>query len=80
MSRGLVAGRDFAIIGFDDEPSSQYFGLTTLRPPLQDLGAEALRLILRMINKQSRFVQMRLRSEMIERSSTSTRFSRSRPG
>lgn len=75
MPRGLIAGRDFSIIGFDDHPDSQYYGLSTLKPPVYSLGAESVLLLLRMINKQSGFVQLRLRSDIIHRTSTSMKHS-----
>ena len=31
--RGLKAGLDFAILGFDDDPEARAMGLTSLRPP-----------------------------------------------
>ncbi|HEY3332195.1 MAG TPA: GntR family transcriptional regulator [Capsulimonadaceae bacterium] len=44
-SVGVAAGEGFQLIGFDDIPASRRRGLTTLRPPLNDIGAEAARLL-----------------------------------
>ncbi len=41
--RGIVPGRDFGIIGFDDEPRAFTRGLTTIRPPLEAMAIEAIR-------------------------------------
>ncbi len=44
-SEGVKAGHDFSLLGFDDIPAARRRGLTTLRPPLYDIGAEAARLL-----------------------------------
>jgi len=67
---GLKAGEDYYIIGFDDSPGSQSTGLTTMRPPLEELGSEAGRLIMRMLFGLSVSTQIRLRSHLIVRSSS----------
>ncbi|HEY3333235.1 MAG TPA: GntR family transcriptional regulator [Capsulimonadaceae bacterium] len=46
---GLVAGRDFGLVGFDDEPVAYTSGLTTVRPPLEDMAAEAVKLSTRCL-------------------------------
>lgn len=43
---GLVAGRDVSVIGFDDHPASNAFGLTTIRQPVRDIGRLGARLML----------------------------------
>ncbi len=43
---GLVAGSDVSIIGFDDHPASNAFGLTTIRQPVRDIGRLGARLML----------------------------------
>lgn len=42
----LVAGHDVSIIGFDDHPASEAFGLTTIRQPVRDIGRLGARLML----------------------------------
>lgn len=46
--RGLVLPRDLSVIGFDDLPEarSSFPGLTTVRVPLQEMGAAAVRAVL----------------------------------
>ena len=43
VERGLTAGRDYLIVGFDDAPRSLELGLSTLTPPLTAMGREAVR-------------------------------------
>lgn len=45
-ARGLQAGRDISVIGFDDLPESQAVGLTTVRQPIAEKGRLAGRLLL----------------------------------
>jgi len=73
---GLVAGRDFAILGFDDEPQARVLGLTSLRPPMQGMAREAARLLLDHVAGNDGSLQVRLRAQVIPRASTGPR----RPG
>lgn len=43
---GLTPGRDVSVIGFDDHPASNAFGLTTIRQPVRDIGRLGARLML----------------------------------
>ena len=43
---GLTAGVDVSVIGFDDHPASDAFGLTTIRQPVRDIGRLGARLML----------------------------------
>jgi DNA-binding LacI/PurR family transcriptional regulator len=70
---GVNAGRDFFVLGFDDIPESRRAGLTTLRPPLFDMGREAARLLTTMLAEgeiQGESLHVRLVSKLIERSTT----------
>ncbi|MGO4602514.1 LacI family DNA-binding transcriptional regulator [Terrabacter sp. 2YAF2] len=40
---GLEPGQDLALVGFDGHDMAQFFGLTTVVQPLEDLGAHAAR-------------------------------------
>lgn len=75
---GLTPGRDFAIIAFDDHPNARLAGLSTMRPPMQALGAEMGRLLLLAARGEPTNLQTRLRWQLIPRSSTDT-LSRSGP-
>lgn len=44
--RGLRIPRDLSIVGFDDLPTAQEIGLTTIRQPMIDKGRAAARLLL----------------------------------
>jgi LacI family transcriptional regulator len=52
---GLKLPQDLSIVGFDDAPSSALVtpALTTVRQPLLDIGAEALRLLVALIEGES---------------------------
>jgi DNA-binding LacI/PurR family transcriptional regulator len=67
---GKVAGRDFGLIGFDDDARSCSLGLSTVRPPVEAMGEEAGRLLLRTMHGQKQGLQVRLRSHLIPRAST----------
>ena len=70
---GLEAGRDFAVLGFDDDPHARSIGLTSLRPPMQGMGREAARLLLEALRGVHGSLQVRLRAHVIPRASTSRR-------
>jgi DNA-binding LacI/PurR family transcriptional regulator len=63
----IVAGRDYGLVGFDDEPRAIARGLTTIRPPLEELGAEAVRLGLSLTNPPGSSVVVSLRANVVER-------------
>lgn len=62
-----IAGRDFGLIGFDDDPQACFVGLTTMRPPLEELGAGAAHLLIRSLNGDKSGLQLRLRSHLVAR-------------
>jgi len=43
---GRNAGAHYGLVGFDDEPIAFSHGLSTMRPPLEAIGAEAMKLAL----------------------------------
>jgi len=67
---GATAGLDYGLIGFDDDPLSVSAGLTTVRPPIEAMGEEAGRMLLRALAGESSGLQLRLRSRIIPRAST----------
>jgi DNA-binding LacI/PurR family transcriptional regulator len=73
---GKIAGKDFGLIGFDDDQESRSLGLTTVRPPLEALSAEASRLVLRAFEGDRTASQVRMHSRLIARSSTSSQVQR----
>lgn len=46
LEHGWKPGRDYMIIGFDDEPRAKYHHLSTMRPPFEAMGREAGRLLI----------------------------------
>lgn len=46
LSRGLIAGVDVTVTGFDDVPAALPAGLTTVRQPLEGKGRLAIELLL----------------------------------
>lgn len=67
--RGLTAGKDFALVSFDDHPEARIVGLTTFRPPMDMLGKEAALLLMKAMQGEKTCLQVRLRSNLIPRSS-----------
>ncbi len=65
-ARGIRPGIDLGVIGFDDAPGSIEIGLSSVRPPLEQLGAYAARHLL----ANSPIAQHTLPSLVILRSST----------
>lgn len=66
----LTMGPGFGLIGFDDDARSCAAGLTTVRPPVEAMGEEAGRLLLRALRGDKQGVQVRVRSQVIPRAST----------
>ena len=67
---GREPGRDFALIGFDDIPQSGFCGLSSIRPPSEEMGREAARLLLRNLSGENVQLQVCLRSHLMARAST----------
>ncbi len=70
-SLGLRVPDDLSVIGFDNVPESALTTppLTTINQPLQRMGAEALRLLVDLIDGVERDVHVRLPTELLERAS-----------
>jgi len=47
--QGLVVGRDVRVLGYDDHPWAQELQLSSLRQPIEEMGAQATRLLLERI-------------------------------
>jgi len=67
---GLVPGKDFGIISFDDDQQARHIGLTSLRPPLEEMGEAAARLVLSILSGQEMTTQVSLRAHLLARAST----------
>ncbi len=70
---GLSAGMQFGLVGFDDDARSCTAGLTTVRPPVEAMGEEAARLLLRALHGDKKGLRLCLRSQLIPRASTNLR-------
>lgn len=70
---GLQAGRDYAIIGFDDAPRSQEMGLTTLQSPLEELGREAVQIAIRALRGERSVLRSCLHSKLAIRGTSQLR-------
>jgi LacI family transcriptional regulator len=68
---GLTVPDDLSVIGFDNVPESALASppLTTIAQPLQLMGAEALRLLVDLIDGVERDTHVRLPTELVERRS-----------
>lgn len=67
---GLEAGRDYAILGFDDTTQARFMGISSMRPPLISLGEEAANLIIEATIGHRARTQVRLCSQLIKRRSS----------
>ncbi|HEY3333318.1 MAG TPA: GntR family transcriptional regulator [Capsulimonadaceae bacterium] len=70
---GYIAGRDYAIIGFDDEPHARTAQLSSMRPPIEMMGTEASRLIMRSLHGEPANYQINLQWNLIARASSDFR-------
>ncbi|MFC0506951.1 LacI family DNA-binding transcriptional regulator [Micromonospora costi] len=70
-SMGLRVPDDLSVIGFDNVPESALVNppLTTIAQPLQQMGAEALRLLIDLIGGVERDTHVRLPTELVVRAS-----------
>jgi LacI family transcriptional regulator len=66
--RGWEAGRDYGLLGFDD--LARGLGLTSLRPPMEDLGREAAGLAVRLLRGEAPPLRMALQYGVMARTST----------
>ncbi|HEY3328479.1 MAG TPA: GntR family transcriptional regulator [Capsulimonadaceae bacterium] len=69
--RGASAGSDYLLIGFDDSKSITR-DISTMRPPLEELGTEAATMAINAISGTLTVHQVRLRSHLLARSTTNS--------
>ncbi len=65
--RGLVAGQDVSVTGFDDVPRAAELGLTTVRQPVQDKGRLMARMLVDPLVEAARVT---LPTDLVVRTST----------
>lgn len=68
--RGLRLGVDLALMGFDDTAEAAAAGLTSVNPPLETMGQETGRLVLRLLRKEQISKRTCLPWTVIPRAST----------
>ncbi|MFJ4620296.1 LacI family DNA-binding transcriptional regulator [Streptomyces sp. NPDC088812] len=71
--RGARVPRDVSVVGFDDLPESRWTtpALTTVRQPLAEMAATALRLLVRMMDgERPEGTRTELSTRLVERAST----------
>ncbi|MGC9476577.1 LacI family DNA-binding transcriptional regulator [Streptomyces mutabilis] len=71
--RGLTVPADMSVVGFDDLPEARWAApaLTTVRRPLSEMAATALRLLLRMMEgHHPESTRTELSTRLVERAST----------
>lgn len=68
---GRIVPQDVAVVGFDDLPFARYFSpaLTTVRAPIEQVGREAARQLICLINGQQTEILTLLRTELVIRES-----------
>ncbi len=68
---GIVPGRDIALTGYDDDPTSEFLGITSVRQPIDEVAATVFDILLGEINrKPCAERQVVLKPELIVRRST----------
>ena len=70
---GMKPGRDFGLVGFDDDNAARDHDLTSVRPPMREMGEEAARLLIRACKGERASMQICIRPLIISRGSTLSR-------
>jgi LacI family transcriptional regulator len=70
--RGMIAGHDYAITGYDDLPLAAHTNppLTTIRQPLHQMCEELIGLLMRRLDGEERAEHTMLRPELVIRASS----------
>ncbi|WP_230208057.1 LacI family DNA-binding transcriptional regulator [Microlunatus sp. Gsoil 973] len=68
--RGIAIPEELSVVGFDDLPEAEWAGLTTVRQPIAEMGAAALRLLLRTSESDRPPPREELATSLVVRSST----------
>ncbi len=66
-----VVGRDIFVVGFDDQPWAEAIGLSTVRQPVDEMGAMATELVLKRVNEpDASTIHQEVKPELIIRDSS----------
>ncbi|RYG38346.1 GntR family transcriptional regulator [bacterium] len=68
--RGCEVSRDYVIVGFDDDYGARHHGLSSMRPPLEELGEEAVRMAIQWATDPLSARRVTLHADLIARSSS----------
>ena len=68
---GRLIPQDVAVVGFDDIPFARYLSpaLTTVRAPIEEVGREAVRQLVRLINGEQAEALTLMPTELVIRES-----------
>jgi DNA-binding LacI/PurR family transcriptional regulator len=68
---GRLIPQDVAVVGFDDVPFARYLSpaLTTVRAPIEEIGREAVRQLVRLMNGEPAQALTLMRTELVIRES-----------
>jgi LacI family transcriptional regulator len=68
-SAGRIVPQDVALVGFDDVPSARFFSppLTTVRAPIEQVGREAVRQLVRLLDGEQAQALTLMRTELVIR-------------
>ncbi|HEY9289863.1 MAG TPA: LacI family DNA-binding transcriptional regulator [Microlunatus sp.] len=69
-SRGIAIPEQLSLVGFDDLPEAAWAGLTTVRQPIAEMGAAAMRLLLRQRESDRGLPREELATSLIIRDTT----------
>jgi DNA-binding LacI/PurR family transcriptional regulator len=67
---GVRVPSDLAVVGFDDTEIAEIAGLTTVRQPLEESGAEGMRLLLGELGAEAGRIDVPLPLQLVERRTT----------
>lgn len=69
--KGFSVGSEIRLVGYDDQPWADAYGLTTVRQPIESMGGMAVKLLMERMHAYGRAVEHRiLEPRLIVRSST----------
>ncbi|WP_210414641.1 LacI family DNA-binding transcriptional regulator [Microlunatus elymi] len=69
-ARDIAIPQQLSLVGFDDLPEAAWAGLTTVRQPIAEMGAAAMRLLLRLREADRRLPREELATSLIIRDTT----------
>jgi LacI family transcriptional regulator len=70
---GMTAGRDYALVGFDDITEAIINGMSTMRPPIEAMGEAAAQAVIDALQGRPTRGHIRMRSQLIVRASSGAR-------